>query len=211
MAGSRIYHPFTNSELTIGTHSRRLPYKQGSGNKRTTIQWRERSQLLSEIEFFALYWDPRVNPTPTCVYAGAAPGVHIPLLNQMFPSFTFHLYDANDFSIRETDKIRLFQQYFTDEVAQTYTGRNDILFVSNVQPVNSAAIRAEVFKEYGIVTFDASGAPVGDRDLIKKAQAEATSKKEEQVWTHMQWQQNWVLRMNPEPNSVAIAYGSKLV
>ena len=55
------------------------------------------------------------------VYAGAAPGVHTPLLSDLFPNVTFHLYDPAPFMIRASERIKLFNVCFTDEIAQTYT------------------------------------------------------------------------------------------
>jgi hypothetical protein len=57
----------------------------------------------------------------TAVYAGAAPGVHTPLLSDLFPNVMFHLYDPAPFRIRESARIKLFNVCFTDEIAQTYT------------------------------------------------------------------------------------------
>jgi hypothetical protein len=190
--------PFTLQHLAVGPHSLRLPYQKRTKEQKTALHWGQRKLLLSEIEFFSLYWDPQNNPTPTCVYAGAAPGIHIPLLSQMFPPFIFHLYDPAEFRIKPTDKIQIFQQYFTDEVAKTYAGRRDVFFVCDIRTADYRQIHLDTLKEYGITTFDASGAPVGDPTIIKKAYGEAQVKNEDQIWGDMQWQRTWVMLMNPE-------------
>jgi len=72
----------------------------------------------------------------TAVYAGAAPGVHTPLLSDLFPNVTFHLYDPAPFRIRESDRIKLFNVCFTDEIARTYTGRGGyehLVFICDIR------------------------------------------------------------------------------
>jgi hypothetical protein len=69
-----------------------------------------------------MYWDPIALPNPLCLYAGAGPGTHITILSMLFPSFTFHLYDPRNFN------IKIFQEYFTDEITNNYSGRSDVFF-----------------------------------------------------------------------------------
>ena len=45
--------------------------------------WGQRKLLLSEVEFFTTFFDPLASAL--VIYAGAAPGHHIPLLSEMFP------------------------------------------------------------------------------------------------------------------------------
>ncbi len=78
----------------------------------------QRKLLMSEIGALI-----RLDPAKqyTAVYAGAAPGIHIPLLSKLFPNLVFHLYDPAPFRIKETERIKLFNACFTDETAQSYT------------------------------------------------------------------------------------------
>ena len=157
------------------------------------IHWGQRKLMLSEMELLLLQG---TGEGITVVYAGAAPGTHIKLLSELFPSTHFHLYDPAPFTVKartrasapcalcvlggggyappaalrlteaqvqgdgradplqptlraprrpdslpscaphpvqETTRIRLFQSLFTDEVAHTYAGRDDILFLSDVR------------------------------------------------------------------------------
>lgn len=189
---------FTPQDLIINERSLRTPYRQRTDENKTALHWGQRKLHLSEVEFFAIYWDPTLIPNPICVYAGAAPGTHISLLSVMFPSFTFHLYDPADFDIKENDKIRLFKEYFTDEVAARYSGRNDVLFVSDIRTADYKSLQREALEKRGITKFDDDGAPVGPYDLIKEAFRESEVKNEDQIWGDMIMQQNWVLIMNPE-------------
>ena len=49
------------------------------------------------------------------IYVGAAPGQHIELLAQLFPSHDFYLYDPNEFRIEGGGNIGIYRKYFTDE------------------------------------------------------------------------------------------------
>ena len=116
----------------------------------------------------------------------------------LFPSIVFHLYDPRSFGISATDKIVIFQEYFTDEVASSYAGRSDIFFISDIRTANYGNIEQEAFKNNGITRFNNLGAPIGEARIIKKALMEAKIANEDQIWGDMSMQQKWVLIMNPE-------------
>lgn len=54
------------------------------------------------------------------VYAGAAAGVHFPYLSSLFPNVDFHLYDPARFAIKETSRIHIYNEFFTDDVASSW-------------------------------------------------------------------------------------------
>lgn len=68
---------------------------------------------MTEIYFLTKY----EHLSKYVVYAGAAPGTHIPFLSKMFPSLSFLLVDPNPFNIKENDKLKIINDYFTDELA----------------------------------------------------------------------------------------------
>lgn len=191
-------YQFALKNLSIGADSLRRPYHQRTEEIKTTIHWGQRKLLISEVEFFTLYWDPKLIPKPVCVYAGAAPGIHIPLLSEMFPAFTFHLYDPAKFEVIESEKVRIFTEYFTDEVAARYAGRKDIFFISDIRTSDYKGLQKKFLAKRGITEFESDGTPIGPRDLIKDALREAEVANEDQIWGDMGMQQNWILVMNPE-------------
>ena len=195
---TRRISQFTSQNLIITDQSLREPYRQRTDENKTSIHWGQRKLHLSEVEFFTIYWNAQLIPNPLCVYAGAAPGTHIVLLSQMFPSFTFHLYDPADFDIQESDKIRLFKEYFTDEVASRYSGRNDVFFVSDIRTADYKSLQNEALATRGVTEFNNDGTPKAPHSIIKDAWKEAEIKNEDQIWGDMNMQQNWVLVMNPE-------------
>jgi len=98
--------------------------------------------LLSEIEFLTIFG---AEDRPV-VYAGAAPGNHVGYLSTLFPDFEFHLYDPAPFSVKSTDKILIFQEFFTDEVAKKYSGKN-ALFISDVRSGDPELLTSDGFEE----------------------------------------------------------------
>jgi hypothetical protein len=127
------YKVFTEEDyLLLGNSDPRLKYKRTAGEIKKSIMWGQRKLIVSEIQFFNYFWDPIMHPTPTVVYVGAAPGTHITLLSEMFPTFIFHLYDPQTFLIKETEKIKIFRQFFTDEIAEKYKDMS-IYFISDIR------------------------------------------------------------------------------
>lgn len=93
-----------------------------------TLHWGQLKLLLTEIEFLTLYG----NKKATMVYAGAAPGIHIPYLMALFKNITFDLYDPAKFAIKPNERCTINRGLFTDEIAKTFKGKN-ILFCSDIR------------------------------------------------------------------------------
>lgn len=186
---------FSSDDLIINANSKRLKYEE-QGRATKSIHWGQRKLLISEIEFFTLYLDKSIKD-PLCVYVGAACGSHIPILSNMFPSLRFHLYDPNKFTIVETDRIKIYDDYFTDKIAKTYAGRNNVFFISDIRTVDSKENVKKALEEVGITKYDRNGKPEGPYDLIKKAKTKSTEMNEAGIWEDMEVQQNWVLTINP--------------
>ena len=85
-------------------HAKRLKYldSQEDRHMRTQLHWGQLKLLLSEIEFLTLvlkqYQQSGSNKQITLVYAGAAPGDHILVLAELFPTVNFVLYDPSPFN-----------------------------------------------------------------------------------------------------------------
>lgn len=190
---------FSPSCLVLCEDSPRTKYKNRGrfGDFGTVPHWGQRKLMLSEIQFFTNYWNPQTHPTPLCVYAGAATGTHIPFLSDLFPTFTFHLYDPSPFSIQETDKIRIFtgqNGYFTTEIARQYKeGRKNIFFVSDIRTADWRQNYKDQCKAKG---HDPSDFLLDEEHKsISRTSSQTT---EQQVWNDMLMQQEWVMEMDPE-------------
>ena len=91
--------------------------------------------LLSEIEFLTPYYHHREH---IVLYAGAAPGVHIPILARMFPAMRFVLVDParSMISNGEYANIEVIQEYMSDELAEKFSSsstQQPLLFISDVR------------------------------------------------------------------------------
>lgn len=104
----------------------------------TLEHWGQRKLLLTEIEFLTRNTSP--NKDYVFIYAGAAPGKHIPLLSLMFPNIkVFELWDPTKFEIPEnelSEKFILNNEIFTDDVAKSLKKKykhERVLFLSDIR------------------------------------------------------------------------------
>ena len=117
--------------LILDDSARRLEYRREKKKRKTTLKWGQKKLLLSEIFFMALYG----THTSTVVYAGAAPGFHLVILQEMFPDHTFILYDPAQFSPHlRSDKFKIRNTAFTNAEARKIRDEYDrVLFISDVR------------------------------------------------------------------------------
>lgn len=96
--------------------------------------------LYSEI----LYLTKCAKEGNKVLYIGAAQGVHIPMLADMFPTLSFDLWDPGKFRFEYRKQIRVFNKFFTDEEARKYVaeGKN-ILFISDIRNLAIAKCTGE--------------------------------------------------------------------
>ena len=98
--------------LTINCPSK--PYQPRTKNDlKTTMHWGQRKLLMTEIEFLTQY----SKKNDMVLYVGAAPAIHTSFLSKLFPTLKFILVDPMKFNIKETDKIEIRKEYFTNEKA----------------------------------------------------------------------------------------------
>ena len=93
-------HPITNIPFarTLESDAPKKPYRRRADEEKTAIHWGQRKLLMSEIEFL-LSTLPKSQQC-VVVYAGAAPGTHVRILADMFPSHLFVLVDPAPFTVR---------------------------------------------------------------------------------------------------------------
>eukprot|EP00051_Salpingoeca_urceolata_P013582 m.170617 g.170617 ORF g.170617 m.170617 type:complete len:586 (+) comp17831_c2_seq1:1052-2809(+) len=109
----------------------RRAYRRRQTEVKTVIHWGQRKLLLSEVEFLTKY---TTGEDDVVVYAGAAPGLHIVYLMELFPDLSFVLIDPAPFcnGLRESDRVLLRREMFTDDIAAEYKGK-DVLFICDVR------------------------------------------------------------------------------
>lgn len=135
--------------VALAADTPRLPYQARDPRRdhRTCLHVGQRKLLMSEVDFLAQC----AREGDIVVYAGSAPGIHIPWLARLFRrlGLQFELYDPAPFRLpgRQIEpwmRIRTHNEYFTDEVAAAWAGRDDVLFVSDIR---SGSHREEGFEE----------------------------------------------------------------
>lgn len=110
--------------------------RQGlSASEREGRHWGQRKLLLTEIEFLTLH----AKEGHTVVYAGAAPGNHIPILEELFSTLKLHylLVDPAPFRIRPSPNVELRsgqRGLFDDSTASELAPIGDsVLFISDIR------------------------------------------------------------------------------
>lgn len=119
---------FTENEKIIG-------YRENSGAL-DNVHWGQRKLLLGEIVFLTKY----ITPGTVMVVAGGAHGDHYRIIEELFPDLVqIRLYDPADFKVKETEKIKIFNQLFEDEDAEKLSKEENILFLSDIRTVDEGA------------------------------------------------------------------------
>eukprot|EP00928_Gymnodinium_smaydae_P064219 TRINITY_DN47617_c0_g1_i1.p1 TRINITY_DN47617_c0_g1~~TRINITY_DN47617_c0_g1_i1.p1 ORF type:complete len:480 (-),score=58.64 TRINITY_DN47617_c0_g1_i1:106-1545(-) len=118
----------------LPTTAPRRQYRERRGRLKTVVHWGQRKLLLSEIEFLTMHGASCTR----VVYAGAAPGTHIPFLASLFPHLSFVLVDPGEFRVESNDRITVRREFFTAELARKLREGEDMpssktLFVSDVR------------------------------------------------------------------------------
>lgn len=113
---------------------------KGKEEDRTSVHFGQRKLFLSEVEFLtnccAEISMEKIFKKIILIYAGAAPGLHLKLLSQMFPFIQFILIDPAKMCFESNEKINIKQEYFTNELALNLMEEfNDeiILFISDIR------------------------------------------------------------------------------
>jgi hypothetical protein len=203
---------FSFDDLILHENSKEKDYESRKFEQKTE-DWGQRKLLLSEIEFFSLYCP---NEKIICLYIGAAPGDHIEFLSKMFLNIEFHLYDKNDnydFNVKESDRIKIYDQYFTDDDIQYYLpikegtrtlskkeSRNSqqlpIFLISDLRTVDFITLRKEFYGKNNI-EIDDRFIPK-EPELAKKYEPMLDLQLENEIWADMERQQKWVKAINPQ-------------
>ena len=128
---------FTQKDLFLNPEDIETPYRRRKDDEKTAISWGQRKLLITLVQFLTYFWKVSEVPNPVIVYAGAAPGISIAIASLLFPEVTFHCYDPLPYKIKSTKKIKLYQDFFTDETAK-YWGEQqkkdkNIFFISDIR------------------------------------------------------------------------------
>jgi hypothetical protein len=179
--------PFEPSEQYLTTDSPVANYYEEK-NKSMTVEWGQRKLILSAIQFFVNYWDPEKYPEPQCVYIGAAPGISVNVMYDLFPGVRFHLYDDQRFNaalpqeenVNERDqRIFLYPRYFTSDDVEKWKKEKGVFLISDIRSIEHLSDKKKT-------THVAKG-----NEKISKYDIEKI------VIRDMLTQQEWLLGINP--------------
>ena len=144
--------PPTKACLTFSDIPGRLPYQQGTQIVKTSAHIGQRKLFISELRFLTEF--ASLTTETIVVYAGAAPGTHIPYLSYLFPSCKFLLIDPSQFNVlggilkpdeevneafllrmkNNLGKIWLLKALFTDQLAEEIQKIFPVhLFISDIR------------------------------------------------------------------------------
>lgn len=84
--------------------------------KQNVRHYGQRKLFMSELYFLTKYG----HLANQVIYAGSAPGMHIPFLVNLFPKHNFLLIDPNKFEIEESDRIKIINDYYTDKMCEEH-------------------------------------------------------------------------------------------
>jgi hypothetical protein len=97
----------------------------------------QRKLFMAELELLNLFLNDTRDEI-TILYAGAAAGYHLPLLFELFPNTTWHLYDPAPFCTAllkmntEKKRVHLYNEFFTDYTAIQWENKCDI-FICDIR------------------------------------------------------------------------------
>ncbi len=120
-----------------------VKYRSDRGKFRPALHIGQRKLFIGELRYLTSVlakWDTKIS----LVYAGSAPGLHIPYLSTLFPNITFYLYDPAKFGIKETSQIKIFQTYFTDKIATEH--KHCDIFISDIRVGDSTRVDRKSFE-----------------------------------------------------------------
>lgn len=121
----RFVREITDESPTHPYSRERLPWNP--------VHWGQMKLLISEIEFLTPFYGDHFH----VVYAGAAPGIHMPILAEMFPTMSFTLVDPAPSMIATGDypTITVMRTYMTNELAQTFKNSHgsNLLLISDIR------------------------------------------------------------------------------
>ena len=120
------------------------PRQPGTAVSTDELHWGQRKLLISEVDFLTRC----ARPGDLVVYAGAAPGDHIPLLAGMFPRLTLTCYDPRPFAFSGSSQVKVVQESFDADTAALWKGRAS-LFICDIrtEPVHADSVARDMAEQ----------------------------------------------------------------
>ena len=101
------------------------------------MKWGQLKLFLSHLQPLVTFWDTKLVPHLTVVYAGFAPGLSIAIVDALFPGMiSWHLYDTNPYYLGDVKDFKVYNQWFTDEDARKWSKVPNVFFFTDVRSVS---------------------------------------------------------------------------
>ncbi len=134
-------------DLLLQSSDMRTKYRRRQNEVKNTVHWGQRKLFLNELLFLSLFWKREKIKNLVVVYIGAAPGKHILFLASLFPQIEWHLYDPANFTIKPTDKIHIYQKFFTDETAEEWKKNENVFMISDIRSADPMTVGSVKFEQ----------------------------------------------------------------
>jgi len=138
--------PWSACEIEYRPHARRRARGYRSGKvpgaaRMNNLHRGQRKLFIAELDCLNAFL-PKFDTPAVIVYAGSAPGIHIPLLAALFPATEWHMYDPAPFKYEagpEGARMHPRNEYFTQQIADSWRGRCDI-FICDIRLGDSTVL-----------------------------------------------------------------------
>lgn len=182
-----------------------LPYRAAFLARRLAHHDGQRKLLLAEVAFLT----DHLRRGDTVVYAGSAPGTHIPYLASLFPEASFVLYDPRKFKMPKSrrdvqDRISTHREPFTDALAGSYAGRDDTLFISDIRSGDPVGPQGDDIAAADMRAQDRWVALMNPRAALLKFRPAYKSAEPFEYLAGDVWLQAWAPRASSETRLAAV-------
>lgn len=178
----------------LGAGSELMRYARRPDSERSPLHYGQLKLFIGEL-WLLTRAAAALGDDLTVLYAGAAPGTHIPLLASLFPACRFILYDPAPFcrAVAGEPRIEAHQEPFTDAAAAAYgeaLPAAKLVFISDIRTGKSEeCVQADMALQKGWVRalrpaltmlkfrlpWGAGATPYLDGDILLQAYAPLTS------------------------------------
>lgn len=133
-------HSIDSIPMWFTDQSPRVKFVDRPIETRTALHWGQLKLLIHELKVI------QEANTNLVVYAGAAPGDHIPFLAELFPQVHFILYDPSPFCTELIENppsnVTVRCEYFTNDTAyEMVDSHNEFAFISDIRTKDGIASR----------------------------------------------------------------------
>ncbi len=128
--------PYKSNKISrkVSAKSNKLKYAGRKQLPATTLHWGQLKLMMTEVDFFNRYLDPKKKYT--VIYAGAAKGTHTLLLTEMYTNIKFILVDPSPFDklLYKKERVTIINDYMTDELSKKLKKKYDnIILISDIR------------------------------------------------------------------------------